>query len=183
MQNTLGAAALISIFNACFRTPEYNTRLQGNGEEPIYLPENPQRSENVIIFTRDYFSSALHEVSHWCIAGPARLKREDYGYWYAPDGRSQAQQALFEKVEIKPQALEWLFHKACGRRFRVSADNLTAGMGASEDFKNAIFQQVMEFCVHGTNTRASIFARALAGEFGGMDYADVTAYKRSELDG
>ncbi len=42
------------------------------------------------------------------------------GYWYAPDGHTQEQQALFEQVEIKPQAIEWLFAQAFGRKFRVS---------------------------------------------------------------
>ncbi len=36
----------------------------------------------------------------------------DLGYWYAPDGRIEEQQALFEQVEIKPQAIEWLFAKS-----------------------------------------------------------------------
>lgn len=59
------------------------------------------------------------------IAGEQRRLLPDLGYWYAPDGRTAEQQALFEQVEIKPQAIEWLFSKAFGRKFRVSLDNLT----------------------------------------------------------
>src|SRR3546814_2809228 len=48
-------------------------------------------------------------VAHWCLAGAARRRQDDYGYWYAADGRDLEQQHLFEQVEVKPQALELLF--------------------------------------------------------------------------
>ncbi|WP_019602960.1 elongation factor P hydroxylase [Teredinibacter turnerae] len=176
------AAVLVELFNQCFLDSEYNTCLEGQGEEPIYLPRGSGRDVNTIVFTQDYFSSALHEVSHWCIAGPQRLSQVDYGYWYAPDGRSAAQQALFEKVEVKPQALEWIFHKACACRFRVSADNLMAGMGASSAFKRAILAQVHAYCATGLQTRAKYFAAALARYFGGENYLDADAYSAQELD-
>ncbi len=59
----------------------------------------------------------------------------DLGYWYAPDGRTHEQQALFEQVEIKPQAIEWLFAQAFGRKFRVSLDNLTGEGGDGATLK------------------------------------------------
>ena len=37
----------------------------------------------------------------------------------------QKQQALFEQVEIKPQAIEWLFATALGKFLYHSLDNLT----------------------------------------------------------
>ena len=46
---------------------------------------------------------------HWCLAGTRRRQRVDYGYWYAPEGRDEAQQAAFFAVEAAPQALESLF--------------------------------------------------------------------------
>lgn len=92
--------------------------------EPEYFPATPDQLAR-IQFAHGFFNSALHEISHWCIAGEQRRLLPDLGYWYAPDGRTQEQQTLFEQVEIKPQAIEWLFAQAFGRKFRVSLDNLT----------------------------------------------------------
>jgi elongation factor P hydroxylase len=66
------------------------------------------------------------------------------GYWYAPDGRTQEQQACFEQVEIKPQALEWLLTRACDRRFRVSLDNLNGDAGNGERFRDAVYARVQD---------------------------------------
>ncbi|SMF34718.1 hypothetical protein SAMN02745866_02210 [Alteromonadaceae bacterium Bs31] len=157
------SGALVDVFNACFLLKQH-TRLVGGAEEPLYIPQSGLEPAQVI-FTRDYFASALHEIAHWCIAGEARRKLQDYGYWYAPDGRTAQQQNEFEKVEIKPQALEWIFNAACGHRFRVSADNLMAGLGASEQFKRDIYQQVMRYCKQGLPSRAAIFAQALSDKY------------------
>ncbi len=54
--------------------------------------------------SRTVFASALHEISHWCIAGKARRELVDFGYWYCPDGRDAMTQSQFEDVEVKPQA-------------------------------------------------------------------------------
>lgn len=63
------------------------------------------------------FNSALHEISHWTIAGKERRLLADLGYWYAPDGRTREQQALFEQVEVKPQAIEWLLPQLLAASF------------------------------------------------------------------
>jgi hypothetical protein len=112
--------------------------------EPEYFPaseHNPAR----IQFAHGFFNSALHEISHWSIAGEQRRLLPDLGYWYAPDGRTAEQQALFEQVEIKPQAIEWLFSKAFGRKFRVSLDNLTGEGGDGSTFKDNVYAQVQDF--------------------------------------
>ncbi len=147
---------LIQLFDRTF-IQSLGTRLCGGAEEPLYQPGDP----HCIWFTRNYFSSALHEVAHWCVAGPERRLREDYGYWYAPDGRTAEQQAEFERVEVRPQALEWLFSQAAGIRFRPSADNLAAGLGPSQAFKQAIHEQVQRFCREGVNDRVYAFLTAL----------------------
>jgi len=101
----------------------YQTRLVGGFSEPFYqAPINGSNAE--IRFTRDYERSALHELGHWCIAGELRRTKDDYGYWYVPDGRTAAQQHRFFDVEIKPQAVEKYFCTALGIGFEVSADNL-----------------------------------------------------------
>ena len=81
----------------------------------------------------------------WSIAGDQRRLLPDLGYWYAPDGRTAEQQALFEQVEIKPQAIEWLFATAFGRKFRVSLDNLTGEGGDGNRFKDHVFAQVQAY--------------------------------------
>jgi len=118
------SAELERVFADCF-AEEFRTVLEGGGEEPLYVPSSrPDISPHRIVYRADYFASALHEVAHWCLAGAERRTREDYGYWYAPDGRDGTQQAEFERVEARPQALEWIFSDACGFDFHLSADNL-----------------------------------------------------------
>lgn len=93
----------------------------------------------------------MHEISHWCIAGAQRRILPDLGYWYAPDGRTAEQQRLFEQVEVKPQALEWLFAQACLRPFRVSLDNLTGAAGNGTLFKDHVFAQVQRYLAEPTS--------------------------------
>ncbi|WP_459782603.1 elongation factor P hydroxylase, partial [Photobacterium sp. R1] len=88
---------LITLFNRTFLT-RFNTELVLGGDEPIYLPADTEHPHHRIVFARGYFASALHEIAHWCIAGPERRLKEDYGYWYLPDGRDTEQQAVFEQV-------------------------------------------------------------------------------------
>ena len=119
-----------AVFARCFLAKS-DTRLLGGFDEPLYMPAAKGVKEHRLCYREDFFASALHEVSHWCIAGPARRLQTDFGYWYAPDGRNESQQIAFENVEYKPQALEWFFSKACGYRFRISVDNLERGCGNS----------------------------------------------------
>ncbi|MEJ2415512.1 MAG: elongation factor P hydroxylase [Exilibacterium sp.] len=163
--NGLHCDNLITVFNRQFWL-SHNTRLQKGGVEPVYLPADARVSCHRIIFTRDYFSSALHEIAHWCVAGAKRRLQIDYGYWYAADGRSAEQQRLFEQVEVKPQALEWIFSQAAGHGFRASADNLEAGIGPSAAFKRSVHQQVLDYCSVGLPARAAAFTGALAVHYG-----------------
>ena len=133
---------LILHFNRWFS--HLNVNLVKGDFEPEYFPaidSTPAR----IQFAHGFFNSALHEISHWSIAGDQRRLLPDLGYWYAPDGRTAEQQALFEQVEIKPQAIEWLFATAFGRKFRVSLDNLTGEGGDGNRFKDHVFAQVQAY--------------------------------------
>jgi len=94
---------LILHFNYWFS--HLNVNLIRGEDEPEYFPATEQQPAR-IQFAHGFFNSALHEISHWTIAGEQRRLLPDLGYWYAPDGRTQEQQALFEQVEIKPQAIE-----------------------------------------------------------------------------
>ena len=152
---------LIHLFHQCFAA-EYNTQLVKGEDEPIYLPADDTRPYHAIMFAHGFFSSALHECAHWFIAGEERRKQVDLGYWYTPDGRTAEQQKVFQQVEIKPQALEWILSKACGHRFRVSIDNLNGEEGDTEAFKQAVYQQVQEYCQKGLPLRANRFHHALS---------------------
>ncbi len=156
---------LIALFNACFASTE-NTKLLGNANEPIYQPANKDCQYNLVVFTRDYFSSALHEIAHWCIAGKQRRTLVDYGYWYLPDGRNAEQQARFEAAEVKPQALEYAFSLASGVKFRVSVDNLKGEDTCSKKFETAVENQLMHFIHSGFNARAQQFLDALHEFYG-----------------
>ena len=133
---------LILHFNAWFS--HHNVTLVKGDFEPEYFPATSDTSAR-IQFAHGFFNSAGHEISHWTIAGEERRKLADLGYWYAPDGRTAEQQALFEQVEIKPQAIEWLFAQAFGRKFRVSLDNLTGDGGNGSTFKDNVFEQLQKY--------------------------------------
>lgn len=152
---------LIEIFNHTF-SASMNTQLIKGGDEPLYTPANEDCTYHQIIFAHGYFSSALHEIAHWCVAGEARRLLEDFGYWYVPDGRNSKQQNAFEQVEIKPQAIEWAFCVAVGRKFNVSADNLDGASPDTDTFKENVYQQVEQYLLNGFPKRAQQFIDALA---------------------
>lgn len=106
MNSTHHYEQLIEIFNSCF-ADDFNTRLIKGDDEPIYLPADAEVPYNRIVFAHGFYASAIHEISHWCIAGKARRELVDFGYWYCPDGRDAQTQSQFEDVEVKPQALDW----------------------------------------------------------------------------
>ncbi len=154
------AEDLVKLFNYCFANTE-NTILVGGAEEPIYEPASDNRQYHHVIFTRDYFSSALHEIAHWCIAGQERRNHVDYAYWYHPDGRDPYQQAKFEAAEVKPQAIEHAFSLASNIKFRVSIDNLENEQSSSDKFERTVDKQLAIFIQSGFNSRTQLFLNAL----------------------
>lgn len=164
-------ATLMALFDGLFGDT-FNTLLRLDPEEPLYLPAGRQGegkavthselSYHRIYLARGFFSSALHEVSHWCIAGAERRLKEDYGYWYAPDGRDAEQQRAFESVEVAPQALELLFHRAVGKPFHVSVDNLELEVDR-EAFTRRVLQRAADVEQRGLTARAAAFRQALVG--------------------
>ena len=154
------------IFNRCFR--EIRTLLIGGADEPLYLPHDPSDGFARIFYRSNFRSSALHEISHWCIAGRTRLKQVDFGYWYAPDGRSAAQQSAFYQLEVKPQALESIFSDAAGVPFHLSADNLNADVDPKEfeRFGSAVLRQKRDYLEGAMPPRAKRFLDALRGRSG-----------------
>lgn len=151
---------LIRIFNQCFEK-KYHTRLIRGDSEPLYLPKTEEKPYHAIIFAHGFFSSALHECAHWLIAGKQRRLLVDYGYWYVPDGRSAAEQALFQQVEVKPQALEWILSKAANYPFQFSIDNLNGSELDTDAFKAAVQQQVAQYQTAPLWPRAERFYQAL----------------------
>ncbi len=171
-ENTVSLTSLITCFNDTFFTT-YNTRLVAGDSEPYYLPAYKgevleQKPYHQIIFAHFFIASALHEVAHWCVAGDKRRQLPDYGYWYCPDGRSAAEQKKFEQVEVKPQAIEWVFSKALQKPFRISKDNIDNSEGLIKDteFEIAVLQQVYFYCEHGLPSRAEQFRSALVNLLG-----------------
>ena len=181
--STLCVKRVEAVFVQCF-LHKYNTRLAGGFDEPLYHPAQTQGQTHRLCYREDFFASALHEVSHWCIAGKARRVQTDFGYWYAPDGRSPSQQKAFENVEYKPQALEWFFAKACGHHFRISVDNLE-GIGGDMQPGNAFGQRVLaqarHWCQQGLPGDAGLFFRALCQEFGEESDLGRLTFSLSEL--
>lgn len=152
---------LIDIFNQCF-SESYNTQLVKGDGEPIYLPADDEVPYHRIVFAHGFYASGLHEISHWCIAGEERRKLIDFGYWYCPDGRDQQTQAEFERVEIKPQAFDWLFCVAAGFPFNVSCDNLEGDFEPDRIlFQRKVHAQVMQYLENGIPERPLRFIKQL----------------------
>ncbi|RZG00117.1 elongation factor P hydroxylase [Pseudoalteromonas sp. CO348] len=152
---------LIAVFNGLF-LHTLNTELVVGDDEPIYLPANESHPHHRIIFAHGFYASALHEVAHWLVAGEERRQLEDYGYWYCPDGRDKAQQLEFEKVEVKPQAIEWALSVAAGFSFNVSVDNLNGEQTCRFSFQQRVHQQVLVLLESGFNTRTTQLLNALS---------------------
>ncbi|MEP5566618.1 MAG: elongation factor P hydroxylase, partial [Halioglobus sp.] len=159
-------ARLEAVFDRCFADSE-NTRLIGGAAEPFYQPATIDQPINLLYFREDYFASALHEIAHWCIAGAERRKQLDFGYWYAPEGRSDDEQKSFEQVEVKPQALEWYFSSACHYPFRISVDNFGASgeLPDTSQFRCDLVAQALYWQETLLPERALQFFNALAKEF------------------
>lgn len=157
---------LIRIFNQCFEQ-SHNTVLLLGGDEPIYYPANAEHPQHRIIFARGFYASALHEIAHWCVAGEARRLLEDYGYWYHPDGRSAEVQAEFEKVEIRPQAFEWILSASCNFPFRVSCDNLNGDIEPDRAaFTEQVRQQALSLLSQGLPPRLGYLSATLCAFYG-----------------
>ncbi|GIX30412.1 MAG: transporting ATPase [Porticoccaceae bacterium] len=160
----------------------HQTLLVGGAPEPLYLPAAHGRRWHLLHYREDFFASALHEVAHWCIAGPARRRRVDFGYWYAPEGRDARQQAAFERVEVAPQALEWIFAEAAGAHFAPSSDNLDSGVERpSASFLAALAQRARDWCREGLPARAARFVRALEAFYGTRGALDPGRYREEAL--
>lgn len=155
---------LIVLFEDAFLASE-NTRLVAGGGDPEYLPASKNTPYHQVIFAHGFYASALHEISHWCIAGVERRLLPDYGYWYEPDGRSAERQREFKQVEVKPQAIEWILSEACGRRFYISTDNLDGDPVEVEagrrQFTAAVVVQANKYIESGLPKRAEILKQAL----------------------
>ena len=151
---------LIRLFDQTFSESE-NTRLIRGRDEPVYLPASSECEYHQVVFAHGYFASALHEIAHWCVAGPERRLLEDFGYWYKPDGRTNEEQALFEQVEVVPQAFEWMLSEAAGCLFRISADNLSGAQRDNTEFKIKVYNEVQRRLVVGLPKRLGAFVAVL----------------------
>ena len=171
---------LINIFESCFKV-SLNTILVDEGDEPVYIPANDTQKEHRIYFAHGYYSSALHEISHWLVAGKQRRQQEDYGYWYAPDGRDQVQQKEFEQVEVKPQAIEWILHQCCQKKFRLSLDNLSLPEQDVRPFAMAVYAQTLKNLEQGVNERVQIFCSALMTHYQNPQALNPNLYQLGDL--
>ncbi len=170
---------LIHLFDKTFFLT-FNTRLIKGDDEPVYLPANLTCNYHQIIFAHGFYASALHEISHWCLAGKARRLQEDFGYWYLPDGRNKAQQEKFEQVEIKPQAIEWALSVACGRKFDVSVDNLNGDIEPDRFvFKEKVLAQVNSYLSNGFPAQAQTFIDVLVKFYYGQQQCSQTLFGES----
>ena len=158
------ASVICEIFNSGVGE-RYGTVMHGGRDEPLFLPSRDSLDE--IYFRDNFSSSALHEIAHWCIAGAERRKVIDYGYWYK-ENRTAEEQLKFESLEIRPQALEWIFSEAAGVRFQVSLDNFERMTGDCFEFRASVREEA-RILVPLLNERASFFLSDLVSVSGNKE--------------
>ena len=98
----------------------------------------------------------------WCIAGKARRRLVDYGYWYQPPPRGAEKCAAFVAAEARPQALEWIFADHAGLPFDVSADDLTMAPSDRHHLRKAVTAARCDWLASDLPARAAAFCRALS---------------------
>mgnify|MGYP005852944409 CR=1 FL=1 len=160
MTGRFSARCIEVCFDALFREA-LRTTLRGGAPEPLYLPAGDGHPAQ-IRYRADFLASALHEVAHWCVAGTARRQLTDYGYWYAAEGRDLAAQRAFERVELRPQAIEGLFAEVLRVPFRVSLDNPGRSDCDPAAFTEAVAAEMGRLRQTGLPPRARRFRAALA---------------------
>ena len=84
-----------------------------------------------------------------------------------PGNAVVARQAEFERVEVRPQALEWHLALACAVPFQVSLDNLSGLEHRRAPFSAKVAAQAAAFLEHGLPGRAAILLPDLREAFGG----------------
>ncbi len=152
---------IAELFNSVF-AGKYNTVLCGGATEPLYLPGSEETGiPSRLCFSHDYPRSALHEISHWCIAGAKRRKLPDFGYVYVPPPRATAEQKRFFELELKAQTLEYIFCEAVDIRFSPSADNLMVTMETLTRFMQSIIELSVKWKCKGLAGDAGLFLQAL----------------------
>lgn len=167
---------LVKLLNGSYLN-QYNTKIIGGFDEPFYkASKNGEIAE--IQFSHDYIRSALHELSHWCVAGERRRNIDDYDYWYALDGRNQQQQDEFFKCEIKPQSIEWAFSIICGVKFEASVDNLNNLVDGIELFKSNLNLKINSYLINGFSKRVNSLLILLANH---QNIPSATRYIKSQL--
>jgi elongation factor P hydroxylase len=161
-QEAAKLAEVLAVFHAVFAGE--HVRLAGGFPEPFYRAPGAHGGAE-IRFTRDYLNSSLHEVAHWCIAGRERRRRDDYDYWYRPDGRNGMEQLEFFRAEAAPQSLEQAFAAACDGEFRMSCDNLAGEVKGHEAFAAALREKLAGYLENGFPDRAGRFLDGLLAHF------------------
>ena len=155
------ASTVIQLFHQVFAA-DHDVRLEGGASEPLYEPGSNHQPA-LILFRDDYPASAMHEIAHWCLAGPARRLQTDYGYWYMADRDAEAQ-TRFEAAEVRPQALEWIFCQSAGIPYRVSCDNFDADIMTAQrlqSFRTRVRDAARHWLTVGLTQRAARFATHL----------------------
>ncbi len=171
-------AEIAARFNAVFdpgpgpagRRDPAPTRLVGGAAEPWFEPAAPGRPA-LIRYRGDFAQSALHEIAHWCLAGPAGRRRPDYGLIYEPPPRGDAAQARFYAAEVPVQALEMLLARVAGASFHFSPDNPGAELGPQDrHFEDRVVAAFQQLCRQGPGRLAERVLAALD-----PDWSDVLA--------
>ncbi|MBK8972930.1 MAG: elongation factor P hydroxylase [Hahellaceae bacterium] len=152
MGSAVTSTGLERLFNECFGS-RFNTQLQGGSAEPFYSAATAAQPA-YLYYREDFVRSALHEIAHWCVAGEQRRQKDDFGYWYHPEGRNAQQQAAFLQVEVLPQSFELIFCAAAGLPFRVSLDNLSGASGDIWTFELQVLGLAHTFPRAGHDGRA-----------------------------
>jgi elongation factor P hydroxylase len=178
--SSIDYSPFIHLFNSEFKDTEA-TMIAESPDEPIYLPADEINPLNRILYTKDSYTSVLHEISHWCIAGAERRKKVDYGYWYKPESQTPEEAELYKKFESKTHGIEWIFCMAAGVPFHIIPNNVAAGFEISQDLKEGVYAATLNYLNHGLPVHAEQFKKSLLKHYQRESFFNISLFQFEDL--
>ncbi len=129
----------------------------------MILPADAEVPYNRIVFAHGFYASAIHEISHWCIAGKARRELVDFSATgIARMGVMPKRKASLKMLKRSRRHSTGCSVLAAGYPLNVSCDNLEGDFEPDRVvFQRRVHAQVMDYLANGIPERPARFIKAL----------------------